>query len=361
MPSNSWSSCLRDFVVNRRGAAVLAFAALLGLAGLGALQILPFTTPGAPSVASAGETPEGARPVTCVGRLEPEGEAIRLTASPFLGRPRVLELQVDEGDAVQKGQVLAVLDSRDILQAAARQAESRVAIALARLAQTRAGVKPGDLAAQRNEIERIQSELAHARTQYDRLRGLYEKGDCSTSELDAQRLEVDTRTRLAARAWEILKSLEEVREVDVRLAEAEVGQAEAGLERSRAELDLATVRSPIDGSVLRVRARPGESVGEEGIVELGRTQRMIAVAEVYETDLARVKAGQRATVTSDAFPGALEGTVERVGLRIDANRFQDTDPAAHTDYRVARVRIRLTDPRGVEGMTNLQVRIRIQP
>ena len=77
--------------------------------------------------------------------------------------------------------------------------------------------------------------------------------------------------------------------------------------------------------------------------------------------LARVKAGQRATVESDAFPGALEGTVERVGLTIGANRFLDTDPAAQSDFRVARVRIRLADPRSVEGMTNLQVRIRILP
>ncbi len=353
MPSN--------FVVNRRTAAILALAALLGLAGLAALRNSPSVATGGPATAAAGVTPEAGRAVACLGRLEPEGETIRLTASPFLGRPRVRELTVDEGDAVEEGQVLAVLDSRDILQAAVRQAESRVEAARARLAQIRAGAKPGDVAAQRNEIQRVQAELAHARTQFDRLRGLYEKGDCSTSELDAQRLEVDTRTRLVSQAEEILKSLEEVREVDVRVAEAEVAQAGAGLERAKAELDLATVRSPLSGRVLRIHARPGESVGEEGVAELGCTQRMIAVAEVYETDLARVKAGQRATVESDAFPGALEGTVERVGLTIGANRFLDTDPAAQSDFRVARVRIRLADPRSVEGMTNLQVRIRILP
>ena len=69
------------------------------------------------------------------------------------------------------------------------------------------------------------------------------------------------------------------------VARADVQRAEAELERNR-------VRSPIDGQVIAVHARDGERVNGEGIVELGRTQEMYAIAEVYETDIGRVRLGQ---------------------------------------------------------------------
>lgn len=70
--------------------------------------------------------------------------------------------------------------------------------------------------------------------------------------------------------------------------------------------------------MLRVHARPGELVTNEGILTLGQTDAMYAIAEVYEADIEQVAMGQRATVTSEygGFSGELSGVVEQVGEEV---------------------------------------------
>jgi HlyD family secretion protein len=147
---------------------------------------------------------------------------------------------------------------------------------------------------------------------------------------------------------------QETADLRVQLARAALREAEVSLERMR-------VRSPIDGQVIQVFAREGERVGPDGIVELGSTQNMYAIAEVYETDIGRVRLGQRATVKSRALPRGFEGTVVRIGLKIAKLDSLGTDPAARTDARVVEVEIRLDEAEAVAGLTNLQVEIVIRP
>jgi HlyD family secretion protein len=121
------------------------------------------------------------------------------------------------------------------------------------------------------------------------------------------------------------------------------------------------VRSPIEGQVLEIHAREGERVGAEGIVELGRTQAMYAVAEVYETDIGRVRVGQRARITSPALVRDLEGEVERIGLKIGKKDVLGTDPVDDADARVVEVEIRLLEPALAARLTNLRVDVVIGP
>jgi HlyD family secretion protein len=136
---------------------------------------------------------------------------------------------------------------------------------------------------------------------------------------------------------------------------------QAQLERAKAELALAVVRSPITGRVLEVHTREGERVGLDGIAELGQTDAMYAVAEVYETDVQRVRIGQRAQISSPAIPRPVSGTVDRVGLKIGKKDVLSVDPAAKTDARVVEVRILLDDAAEVAGLTNLEVDVAITP
>jgi HlyD family secretion protein len=115
------------------------------------------------------------------------------------------------------------------------------------------------------------------------------------------------------------------------------------------------------GQVLEIYAREGEHIGPDGILALGRTDEMFAVAEVYETDAHRVAKGQRATVSSPALPAPLEGVVEHVGLRIGKMDVLGTDPVAKTDARVVEVEIRLDDAKAAALLTNLQVKVEIRP
>ena len=139
--------------------------------------------------------------------------------------------------------------------------------------------------------------------------------------------------------------------------------AAAELRLARAELARNQVTSPIDGQVIDVHARDGERVGSDGIVEIGQTRAMYAVAEVYETDVGRVRLGARAQVASPALPRVLNGTVDRIGMRVGKLDALGTDPAAKTDARVIEVEVRLDgdDAALAAPLTHLQVEVTIAP
>ena len=160
-----------------------------------------------------------------------------------------------------------------------------------------------------------------------------------------------------------LNAIAEVRPVDVATAQGQVAQAQASVARGQADLDAAIVRSPQDGQVLKIHTRAGELVGTDGIISLGQTQQMVAVAEVYESDVSRIRQGQSATAISknNAFPDVLRGKVVEVGLRINKQDVLNTDPAAQFDARVVEVRVLLDEPssRKVTGLTNLSLQVDI--
>lgn len=137
--------------------------------------------------------------------------------------------------------------------------------------------------------------------------------------------------------------------------------AAAARTRAEAALDRAVVRAPVAGRVLAIHARAGERVGSDGIAELGRVDAMYAVAEVYETDVGRVRVGQRATITSAAIAGELTGAVERIGMLVGKDDVLDVDPLADADTRVVEVEVRLDDGARVAALTRLQVDVTIHP
>ena len=144
-------------------------------------------------------------------------------------------------------------------------------------------------------------------------------------------------------------------------AQMRVDVARADLAAAQAALDLAVVRAPVAGQVVAVHARRGERVGPGGLAEIAQNDQMFAMAEVYETDIGRVKLGQRATIRSPALAHDLAGTVDRVGMKIGKLDVLDTDPVARTDARVVEVRVKLDDSPRAAGFSNLQVEVVIQP
>jgi HlyD family secretion protein len=121
------------------------------------------------------------------------------------------------------------------------------------------------------------------------------------------------------------------------------------------------VKSPIDGQIIKVHTKDNESVGNNGIMELGRTSQMYAIAEVDENLVARVKVGQKAIVKSDAFVGEITGEVVKIGSKVGKNSITSTDPADKQDSRVVEVKVRLDSSELVRGLTNLQVKVAIRP
>jgi len=336
--------------------------------------------------------------VSALGRLEPAGELLKITPPTSAQESRIAELRVKEGDRIKAGQIIAVLDNRDRLQASLQKAERQVGIARAQQAQVEAGAKSGEiqaqqaeisrlqaeqagsLAAQRATIARIEAEVANARADYQRYDSLFQQGALSESERDTRKLTLTTtEQRLAeanatlsriqtttqqqiSQAKATLERIEDVRPVDVSIAQAEVRSALAAVTEAQVNLEQAYVKSPTDGQIIEVHVRAGETVESEGIVTLGQTQQMMVVAEVYQDDIAKVEPGQSVAVTSHVLDEALRGTVERIGLQIGQQQVVNEDPTANIDAKVVDVYVRLDGESSdrVAGLTNLQVTATIQ-
>ena len=238
------------------------------------------------------------RVISSLGRLEPENGVVQL-AGPSGGDMAgavMTSLAVAEGDWVEKGQVVARLDSYNLRAA---------------------------------EVAKLEAVLTNARDEMARQQDLSRKSLTSKANLDTAKMGLDI--------------------------------ALADLAAAQARLELSVVRSPIRAQVLEIHAYPGERVGPEGVMELGRTDRMYAVAEVYETDIAQVEVGQLAKIRTSAVDEELLGKVERISLKVGRLDVIGADPIAKTDARVVEVFILLDDSEAVSRYTNMQVKVEIQP
>jgi HlyD family secretion protein len=171
----------------------------------------------------------------------------------------------------------------------------------------------------------------------------------------------ESRQQQIGEAEANLDRIAEVRPVDIEAAAAEVGSAQAAAKQAKANLALAYIRAPRDAQVLKIHTYPGEKVGNDGIVELGQTREMLAVAEIYQSDVDKVRIGQPANITSDSFQGELQGSVEYIGLQVQRQNIVNTDPSANIDARIVEVKVRLdaASSQKVAGLTNLQVKVAI--
>ena len=381
-----------------RPLTLVAIAATLATGGVMAYTVWAGRMPQSSTTPSTVISTPQIKTVTALGRLEPEGEAIALSAPTSAEGNRVDQLLVKEGDRVRKGQAIAFLNSRDRLQASVMQAQEQVRVAQAKLDQVRAGAKTGEIQAQRSQIAqleaervgdlnaqaatvaRLEAEVQNAQVEYQRYALLYQNGAVSASQRDSKRLILTTSQKQlqeaqAARdrtqnsrqqqlneARATLDRIAEVRPVDVQVAQADVRQALAAVEQAKANLEQASVRSPQDGQILKIYTRPGELISNDGIAEIGRTQQMFAIAEVYQSDIKNIRPGQTAQVSSDSIDSELMGTVEQVGYKVLRQDIVNSDPSANIDGRIVEVKIRLDADSSSKAarLTNQQVKVVIK-
>jgi HlyD family secretion protein len=337
--------------------------------------------------------------VTALGYLEPQGKVIKLSApSSTGGNSRVEQLLVKQGDPVKAGQIIAILDSRDRLQAALVEAQAQVKVAQANLQVVKSGAKQGEISSQQATIARIiaqragdiqaqtatvarlQAEMQNAQIEVLRYDSLFSEGATNASLRDSKRLALSMAQRNLQEAQAILNRIQtvrspelneakstldrisEIRPVDISASQAQVDRAIATVQQAKSQLDLASVRTPQAGIVLEVNTRPGELISSNGIVEVGKTNQMRAVLEVFEGDILKVKQGQKVKVFGDSLPKGLTGDVKEVGVRVQRQNVVNSDTSGNIDARIIEVRVEL-DPKSiaqVKGLTNLQVTGEIQ-
>lgn len=275
--------------------------------------------------------------VAALGRLEPEGGIVRIAApaTPLSLAGSVLsELHVAEGDDVERGQLLAVTDAEPALRTAVLEAQTELDLEIQSLKAVRS----------RSDEACVIADVAASEAR--RRASLRERKLAAEEEVEQSEGEATARAASCAAA-----------RVNVLVAEAAIEVARARLARREAERERAFVKAPFAGRVLQVLAEPGEYVGPEGLLELGRVQRMYAIAEVYETEIRWVRPGQAATVSSEALENELNGTVRFIRPKVQKQDEIGTDPAARKDARIVEVGVLLDESASVAALTNLQVEV----
>ncbi len=382
-PSNRWIL-----------ASIVAASVTVGLTYYGISQFFVVKKP-----AEIVQTKPPIESIVALGRLEPATEITKLSVPATLSNDRVAQLLVKRGDRIAANEVIAILDSRDRLQGALLEAEKQVTIAQAELNQVKAGAKSGEINAQKAEIARLQAELSgetgrqqatqvslqaevnNTRAEYNRYQLLYKEGAISASLFDEKRLALQkaqaqlnegkvnqsqTANTLRAQieaAKANLNSITEVRPADVQTAEAKVESAIATVKRAEADLRQTEVKSPYRGQVLEIYAKAGEVVDSRGIADLGQTSQMGVIAQIDQSDIKKIRTGQQATITGEAFSEELQGTVEEIGLQVSKQEIFTNQPGENLDQRVVKVKIGINaqDSDRVAGLTNLQVQVAIRP
>ena len=340
--------------------------------------------------------------VVAIGRLIPKGDVIKISVLNARDS-RVNQILVKVGDFVKANQVIAILQGKERAEQQLRDALANVAIKRAQLLKTQQGnVKKAEIVAQKATIAelsaRIRSEtklkqatvaqaeatIRNSKVQYQRNLALLKEGAISRSQADNAREEYEkaqatldqnkadlenTKFTLKAQIDKEkanLQELLEVRPVDVEIAKAELEQALIQVEQRKAELDNSKVRVPIAGQILRINTRVGEQVNTDlGIAELGQTKQMYVVAEINETDIAKINLGQNAIINSEygGFKGEIKGIVEQIGLQIGQTSLEQAqnNPKNDKNARVVEVKVRINsaDSRKIAAFTGMQVRVKI--
>ena len=384
MPSN-----LRNLVIAVLSAAALATAGVAAYARYaGDMSAAAVTV--TPSLQPQPHLQSQDFDVAALGRIEPESEIVNLGAG--VSPDRLDTLLVKRGDLVKQGQVLGYLGGypeqvaqRDVYSAqlaeARSQRQTESALDQARIdaaviqRQQIIEITPLRIAAQQSTIISMEAKLTNDRRTARRYDELLTKGTAARQQADDLNSLVDQEEASLKAAEAQLQQLQQQYTLDQQDADTQVMIAQNVLARMQAgfpvdslqrQMELAEARakqlsviSPIYGRVLDVRIKPGEEVGSGPILVLGDTAHMRAVAEVYETDVARVRVGQKATISGRALASAIPGEVVRVGDMVFKNDVLNVDPAARADARVVQVWIELDDAAAVAKLTNLTVDVLI--
>ena len=234
--------------------------------------------------------------VAALGQLVPMGE-VRKLASPisqFGSFPRVQKVLVKEGDFVKKGSTLAIFENHKKLES--------------------------NLLKKQKLLETNQKEISLKKDQIRRYRLATEENAYSI-------------VLLTQKEDELLK-LEKQKIIN-------------NADKKSIEIDLfnAQLRSPIDGYILSINTREGERSNSEGILEIGASQKMQALIEVYESDIDRVFLDQNVELISEngGFEETLIGKVIRINPQVKQRKVLSTDPTGDADARIIKVLVNLDD------------------
>ena len=345
--------------MKRTGIAAVASSAALAVAGAVPLLLAP----GVPSrVLSSPVEPAQRHVIAANGRVEPISGELAVGTQVLGALKNVL---VKEGDTVRAGQIIAENVNEDLVAAVAR-ADAAVAERHAERDRLLHGARVEERQRAAAELADVTAQSSLAEGNFRRQRPLAEHNVVAASDFDHSKW---TMASLKARQESASQTLALInappRAEDVAIAQANLDIATAEAANARALLEKTRIRVPIDGTVLRLLRKTGEPVGiypPTVVALLGDIQRLRVIAEVEESDVARVHLNQTVYVTADAYGGQrFAGVVTRLADRMGRKELYSDDPSQHMDAKVLEATVTLDDTVRLPVGLRVDVFIQEQP
>lgn len=210
---------------------------------------------------------------------------------------------VDEGERVKKGQSVAQLETAD-LELDVTNAKAQLLATQATLAQLTNGSRPQDVAVARAIVRSAEADRNNASVEYQRMQQLFAKGAVAAQERDrSQTAYANANARADQTVQQLSLSVEGPRREEIDLARARVEQAKQVLKLAQTRMSYAQITAPVDGVVLSKNIEAGEYVSPgTPVVTVGDLNQVWLKAYIAETDLGKVKLGQKVSVTTDTYP-----------------------------------------------------------
>ena len=293
---------LRSWLRNSRPWLLIGVAAAIGFVGFKTLTEKPKTPP---QVAVA-------RKVTALGRLTPEGGLVTLSvpAGTSGGNEVVERWFVGEGASIRKGQLLARLSSFGQLESALQQSKA-------------------SLSASRSLLPYLKISEAKGLE-------LYRDGAISEEELGKATATLVSR-------------------------QADIQGAQAAVTRAQQQLEAAEIRAPLDGTLIRIYSWPGMKETSDGLAMIGRTERMEAWAQVFQSDVPRLAIGQGASIKAESggFSGTLRARLKSIVGNVSERDLFAINGNNDVNARVVLVKLDIdpNDRRKVERLSGLNVTV----
>jgi HlyD family secretion protein len=228
---------------------------------------------------------------------------LRLVSLAFYGNERIVEVLVEEGARVRKGQVLARLDTSRLLPLV-QKAEAAVAARAAVVERLRAGSRPEEIAQARANLDAAKADAVNARKQFERKRELVGRGAGSQQELDSTKATSDMADAKIALMQKTLDlAIAGPRREDIEQAEAQLRGDQADLAYLKRQLADAELVAPRDAIVRSRLMEAGEMASpQRPVFSLAIVDPKWVRAYATEPDLGKIKPGMSAYVTTDSFP-----------------------------------------------------------
>lgn len=216
---------------------------------------------------------------------------------------RIVKMNFEEGALVQRGDTLAEIDHRSLVQQV-NQAKAALVMAKQQYDLLMAGARSEDVKVGIEGVKQARANFHLAKLAFDRMTKLYGEHSVSQSQLDAARAQYDVAQAQLKSAQQTLEKLHHyARPQELRSAAAQVEQAQAALDNAAIAFEHSYVTAPFTGTVLDKLQEPGDfaNVGAP-LYTISNLKTMKMTVYIDEVELARIRLNDKAKVLLDGMP-----------------------------------------------------------